>query len=660
MSVKPDTDAHYYIVPRHSTLVLEVKDASTALDAPIRQNAAQANKPHQRFKFNPTRDGMYAIRCEASQHVFDVYGISKDDGAKVVQVSWHSGANQQFRLLDAGEGCVFIEATHSGKFVAVKSGSADGGAELVQRDKPVKADAHEYQFRLVLATRDVKPAALPTFKKPTDMLRDVGLGAIGLIPKAGGAFKFIVGAFWPDQSQQMFWDQMTYYVERYVDEKMTAKRIEDLGVALDGARKNLSDMSDMVPSAEKLGFFNSAYAAINQVDRAFFKADKAEKTLAYLIAMGTLKIGMLHEMTTDFASISDTADKNPTSHRRWLAEAVAEYAGAARAYRQGIFDRRMAKVDQRARVDHSHHTGSYWIRVVDAHNGADYRRRLDIDTDPRAVERVANELVASAKRNAQALFDAELDALLASTLLWNSYGAERPPAPRENVFVDAGPFGSDFNASQTLADRNHAIQGVRVYGGGVLAGIAIKSNGAWHSIGSTAGTPSEIELKDKERIVSVYGTADYRLMSIRFETNFGRRAGAGDDISAPNWSADVPADLEPTLVGVKASARPDGVEGVNLTWRYERLGGYPALPAAKRRGAKKKAVARKVAAKKPVTKAAKPGVVKKSTTKKVAAKKAIAKKAAVKKTLAKKPVARKPVAKKNPPKRSPARKSRRG
>jgi hypothetical protein len=644
MSVKPDTDAHYYIVPRHSKLVLEVKDASTALDAPIRQNAAQANKPHQRFKFNPTRDGMYAIRCEASQHVFDVYGISKDDGAKVIQVSWHNGPNQQFRLLDAGDGCVFIEATHSGKFVAVKNGSSDGGAELVQRDKPGKADAHEYQFRLVLATRDVKPAALPTFKKPTDMLRDIGLGAIGLIPKAGGAFKFIAGAFWPDQSQQMFWDQMTYYVERYVDEKLTAKRLEDLGVALDGARKNLSDMSDMVPSAEKLGFFNSAYAAINQVDRAFFKADKAEKTLAYLIAMGTLKIGMLHEMTTAFATISDEADRNAASHRRWLSEAVAEYAAAARAYRQGIFDRRMAKVDQRARVDHSHHTSSYWIRVVDAHSGADYRRRLDIDTDQRTVDRVANDLVATAKRTAQALFDAELDALFAPTLLWNSYGAERPPAPRENIFVEAGAFGSDLEASRTLADRSAAIQGVRVYGGGALAGIAIKSNGVWQSVGSTAGTPSEIELKDKERIVSVYGTADHRLMSIRFETNFGRRAGAGDDISAPNWSADVPADLEPTLVGVKASARPGGVEGVTLTWRYERLGGYPALPAAKRRGAVKKAAAKKAAAKK-------------STTKKVAAKK-VAKKPAAKKAVAKKVAAKKTVAKKAPAKRAAARRSR--
>lgn len=668
MAVKLDTDAHYYIIPRHSKKVLEVKGASTALDAPIQQNAPEKDKPHQRFKFNPTRDGMYAIRCEQSQHVFDVYGISKDDGAKVIQVSWHNGPNQQFRLLDAGEGHVFIEATHSGKFVAVKDGAEDSGVELVQRANPVEARAHKYQFRLVLATPSVTPAALPTFKKPTDILRDVGLGAIGVIPKAGGALKFIVGAFWPDQSLQMVWDQMTQYVDRYVDARMTEKLVKDLGVALAGARKNLSDMSDMVPGADKLSFFNSTYASINQVDRAFFDPVKADRTLSYLIAMGTLKIGLLHELTTNYAEIATGADTNVTAHRRWVREAVVEYAAAALAFRKDIFDARMAKVPSSARIEFHHHTDGYWIRLVDTHTGYGHLRRLDMPVDDNRVNQVARALAETAKRTAKELFDAELDALFASTMLWHYYGPERPATKKENVYVEAGAFGSDLNAIQTLAERT-TIEGVRAYGGNKLTGIAIKTGGTWHAVGKTDGTPSEIVLKPEERIVSVYGTSDYRLLSIRFETNFGRRAGAGDNIDGQRWNADVPADLEPALVGVKASARPDGVEGITLTWRYERLGEYPVLPArrvvrgkaaAKRPAAKKAAVGKKAAAKKPAVKKA---AVKKAVVKKAAAKKPAVKKATAKKTVAKKvagkPVAKKAAARKPAARRGAAAKSRR-
>lgn len=661
MAVKLDTDAHYYLIPRHSEKVLEVKDAATGRDSPIQQNAPLKDKSHQRFKFNPTRDGMYAIRCEQSQYVFDVAGISKDDGAKVIQVPWHSGLNQQFRLLDAGEGHVFIEAVHSGKLVAVRDGATGDGVELVQRQNPGTADAHKYQFRLVLASSTMTPAALPTFKKPLDIVRDIGLGAAGLIPEIGGAAKFVLGAFWPDQSDQLFWDQMTQYVDRYVDAQMTAKRLEDLSVTLEGARKNLSDMADMNPGVDKMSFFNATYAAINQVDRAFFIAGKADKTLAYLMAMGTLKIRLLHQLTADYGKISDTADTNVTAHRRWLTEAVAEYAAAVQKFRKEIYDKRMAKVERSAGIDYPPYAPWCWLRAFDWHTNYAHMRRIDSKTNYPVAARLANELVATANRNAKALYDAELDALLASTLLWNSYGPDRPAPPRETVYVEAGPFGSDYGSdvetTQTLAD-NAAIQGVRVYGGTALAGIAVKVDGTWHSVGKTEGTPSEIELRKDERIVSVYGTADYRLMSIRFETNFGRRAGAGDDISAQRWSADIPADLEPVLVGVKSSALkpPQGMAGITLTWRYERLGGYPALPArrkAKKRVAKKPA-AKRVAPKKAV---AKKVVAKKAPAGKAPAKRAVPKKAAVKKVAAKKTVAKKAVAKKAVVKKAPARRA---
>lgn len=652
MSIKPDPNGHYYLVARHSGKVLEIKDASTASDARVQQGAAQKDKSHQRFAFNGTRDGMYAIRCQHSQQVFDVYGISKDDGAEVMQLSWHNGQNQQFRLLDAGEGYVFIEAMHSGKLLGVRDGATGDGVTLVQRANPLDAEALKTcQFRLVLATTDVPPAALPSFKKPTDMMRDVGLGAIGLMPKVGGAFKFIVGYFWPDESMHMLWDQMTQYVERYVDARITEERLTALSNALAGAQKNVKDLQPLNPGVDKLSFFNAAYASINQADRAFFDTRKAEKTLAYLIGMGTLKLSLLNELMTAYETIGTPPDGNAVAHRQWLADAIREYTTAARAYRKEIYDRRMAKVGTRVQRDYSYHTDSIWFRLRDEHDGADYRRHADINAPESHLRSIETKLLATAKKNAQALYDAELDALFAPTLLWSSYGQVNPNVKRETVRVEAGPFGSDQNAQVTLA-KDAAIEGVRAYGGTTLTGIAIKVGGAWQSVGRTNGTPSEIELKTGERIVSVYGSADYRLMSIRFETNFGRRAGAGEDILAPRWVADVPAELEPKLIGVVASARTDGVEGITLTWQYERIGEYPALQrrlSAKKRGAKK------VAAKKATAKRG----AKKTTAKKAVAKKAVAKKAAKKsapKTAVKKTAAKKAPAKKSPAKKAAAKK----
>ncbi|HJU39326.1 MAG TPA: RICIN domain-containing protein [Tahibacter sp.] len=648
MAIRLDTNAHYFLVPRHSEKqVLEVKDASTASGVSVQQNAPVKDKASQQFGFNPTRDGMYAIRCRHSQHVFDVWGISKDDGANVVQHPWHNGLNQQFRLLDAGDGYVFIEAVHSGKLIGVDNGSKDAGVKLVQRSNPAAADAAAYQFRLVLATPGAPASAIPGFRKPTDLMRDVGLGAIGLAPYVGGAFKFIVGVFWPDQSLRMLWDQMTEYVDRYVDARITQERLNALNVALTGAQKNLKDLSVLKAGSEKLGFFNAAYAAINQVDRAFFDASKADRTLAYLIAMGTLKLAMLAELTMRYSTIATGTDENAEGHRAWLADAIVEYARAASDYRAAIRAQRLAKVQTRAQIDYNYHAGIVAFRLRDDHDGADYRRIIDLTNDERRIRAVESKLAATAKQIAEAQYDAELDAVFASTLLWNSYGPDKPAPKREAVKVDVGPFGSDFNAQTTLA-RDAAIEGVRVYGGSTLVGVAVKTGGAWHSAGKIDGVGNELELKAGERFVSVYGTANTIVTSIRFETNFGRRIGAGDDIIAPRFSADLAADLGPTLIGVAASPHAKGIEGITLQWRYERVGKYPALPAlrapARKRAAKKKVVVKKTAAKKV---AAKKAVAKKAVAKKKpVVKKAVAKKAAVKKPAVKKPAAKKVVAKK--------------
>ncbi len=459
-----------------------------------------------------------------------------------------------------------------------------------------------------------------------ELARDVAMGAIGLIPEIGGAVKFVTGIFWPDSSLKMFWDQITSYVDRVVESKISHERIVKLQLSLEAARINLAAFNDLVPGTEKAAMMNAVIVSLNTEDRPFFRDVDPEKTVTYLMTMGTLKLTLLRERQRNCAAIAALPrDDNAAAHLKTLKEAVKEYTGAAQRFRADLLKRRLDNLSGVTRYDGSR--GMFVDFGVkdpaderEQRAGTMYNWRVYPPFHAQQMRTAETKLLPACKTLVKAQYEAELDALLASSRIWNSYLPDSPAPPEKIVRIAIGPFGGNIFDAVDLGNGTD-IQGIRVYAERAVRGLRVKGALGWGPlIGRAAGTKHEFELKTGERIVSVYGSTNPQLSAITFETSFGARISAGDSGAGTHpWSADVPPELEAALMRITASPGEEGVEGITLHWDYKVIGEYPALARPRVTAKKRKAaVAKKSGAKlaKKVApmaaKKSKPVVVKKS------------------------------------------------
>jgi hypothetical protein len=126
-----DPGAEYLLVNRHSGLVADVLDASTADGAEIIQWNRLDAAPWQRWKFQDMGSGYHRIVSVHSGKAIDVWERSTADGAEVRQYTPGSGANQQFRLVDTAGGVQLVNR-HSGKALEVWDWSTAPGGRLSQ------------------------------------------------------------------------------------------------------------------------------------------------------------------------------------------------------------------------------------------------------------------------------------------------------------------------------------------------------------------------------------------------------------------------------------------------------------------------------------------------------------------------------------------------
>lgn len=77
-------------------------------------------------------NGRYNIVSSLSGMYMDVHGVSREDGANVIQYSNNGGLNQQFDVEALGDGTYSIRPAHSGKSLDVYNWNPNDGAELRQ------------------------------------------------------------------------------------------------------------------------------------------------------------------------------------------------------------------------------------------------------------------------------------------------------------------------------------------------------------------------------------------------------------------------------------------------------------------------------------------------------------------------------------------------
>ncbi|MFE4367779.1 beta-galactosidase [Streptomyces sp. NPDC056835] len=113
----------------HSGYVLDVYGRAPDDGAEIIQWTATGT-PNQEWTVVDQGDGWVMIAMMNSGKVLDVSGGRTDDGARVIQWSGSGASNQQWKLVDAGQGRVKIAGRASGKLLSVMDSSTTAGAAI--------------------------------------------------------------------------------------------------------------------------------------------------------------------------------------------------------------------------------------------------------------------------------------------------------------------------------------------------------------------------------------------------------------------------------------------------------------------------------------------------------------------------------------------------
>ncbi|MDQ0225637.1 pectate lyase C [Metabacillus niabensis] len=144
-----DSSKTYKLINRYSGKALEVYEWSTADGGNIVQydDLGGAN---QQWRIIDVGEGYHKIVNVNSLKAMEVYNWSNENGANVAQWKDWNGASQQWQIVDLGNGYVKIINRHSKKALEVYESSKNNGANVVQYED---LGGENQQWKLV----EVKP-----------------------------------------------------------------------------------------------------------------------------------------------------------------------------------------------------------------------------------------------------------------------------------------------------------------------------------------------------------------------------------------------------------------------------------------------------------------------------------------------------------------------
>ena len=85
-------------------------------------------------QLQPITDGMYKIKINQTGKFLAIEGISKDNGARLVQWGFVEQDNHRVYVKDIGNGYYVISAVHSGRYLNASGQSKNDGTPIIQWD----------------------------------------------------------------------------------------------------------------------------------------------------------------------------------------------------------------------------------------------------------------------------------------------------------------------------------------------------------------------------------------------------------------------------------------------------------------------------------------------------------------------------------------------
>jgi hypothetical protein len=271
-------------------------------------------------------------------------------------------------------------------------------------------------------------------------------------------------------------------------------------------------------------------------------------------------------------------DTNQKHHLEWLRHGIAEYTAAAQRFRELALQRRQDRIGHDFRIFPTA-DGDYVRDFImrDVADGSETVIRVEArnqEQENAAKTRLFDQRVATMR----AQYGAQIDAILAPALLWNSFDPAQPRPVPKTIEAKTGAWGNVATEVNMSGDKEMAK--IEVWADSMVHGLRVTNrDNQSQMVGSAAGTLHELQLEPGESVSGVYGSAYHYLHSLFLETNFGRRLSAGQLQTGYRFQADLPLELKAWLGGITASGGSNAVSSIKFHWKYVLEGGYPPKPA---------------------------------------------------------------------------------
>ncbi|MEW1616522.1 MULTISPECIES: RICIN domain-containing protein [unclassified Streptomyces] len=122
---------YYGLVARHSDKCVDISDNSAANKAAVLQYTCNGGL-NQQWRLVDKGNGYVSLKAQHSGKCLDVSGASLEDRGVVQQYDCTGSTNQEWKFQDQGDGYYRLTARHSGKCLDVSGNSTANGARLFQ------------------------------------------------------------------------------------------------------------------------------------------------------------------------------------------------------------------------------------------------------------------------------------------------------------------------------------------------------------------------------------------------------------------------------------------------------------------------------------------------------------------------------------------------
>ncbi|MET4107164.1 RICIN domain-containing protein [Hymenobacter sp. UYP22] len=593
MPLTVPTDRSFIIIPKHSTLPLAPTHHRKEKGNTIQQQEAYVNNPAQQFQLKKNGTGEYLVYLPYSGLYWATAGgPTSGEGAALIQWLNQDTTNQRFRFLHAGNGYYYLRPVHAGGLVLEVPG-AGHGQETLKLGKLAPASNRDHQlFRIVPASLEYMSDQSLTFRKYSDMMRDVLLGLTGLIPTVGGGAKAALGVVWPDGHDQDFWNQMTQYVEQRVKALLQADNLKRLHGHLNGLRKKTKEFMNTTQPDDKVSKLIAAISEATGDEDDFLRDYEGVTVLSMLPTWGTLVMVLRAEMVQGYAQLHPNKplaeqQNGQREELGFLQEAIRDYSAGVERARERAMAWRLGHIQQGAKeytkdYDFDRYSLTEFHRedwVVDQFDGwrmdrskTEYSNRKPTTGDPNSH---ANITYAKQAREAQvrAKFGAELDTILAPSYLWPYLDYTKTTKPTDHrIQVAVGTFGGRPGGTPFHVSADNLIK-ITICSNAshpYLCGLNLTfaGSGTTALYGVMGGRQNSINLQAGEYITNVRGYEWDVVESLMLETNYGQLVEGGLFGNHSYFEGGPDDAVNAKLMSISGTYQGDIINTLTFHWEY--------------------------------------------------------------------------------------------